>query len=158
MATLTTDQFRQDLPEFADKIRFPDTMLTFWLNFALLAVANSRRWGSLLNMGQEMFIAHNVTLERRAMDEAARGLAPGMSPGIVNNKSVDKVSVGYDTQGGAELNAGHWNLTIYGTRYVRMARQVGMGPVQVGTGCGGSPLSGSQAWPGPWPWNFPNQN
>lgn len=151
--TVTVKTFRGAFTEFADPARFPDAMLSYWLDIASKLV-NTDRWGNLSDNGVSMFAAHNATLERRAMDEADLGGIPGMSTGIVNNKSVDKVSVGYDTQGGVELDAGHWNLTIYGTRYIRLARQMGMGPVQVGIGCGGGP----GAWSGPWTGNFPNFN
>ena len=145
--TVTVDSFREHFPAFVDEDRYSDDMIQYWLSLAEKLVNNGVRWGSLRDNGIELFIAHNVSLERRAMDQAEQGQVPGGSPGIVNSKSVDKVSVGYDTQGGAELDAGHWNLTIWGTRYIRLVRIIGAGPVQVGAD---TAVSVSSAWPGPY--------
>jgi hypothetical protein len=70
-----------------------------------------------------------------------------MITGVINSKSVDKVSIGYDTAGGIEAGAGHWNLTIYGTRLIKLIKMVGAGPVQVGIGC--TPMYSGSAWSGP---------
>ena len=156
--TVTSASFRSNLTEFADASRFPESQVTYWLGLAAKLVANTSRWGNLIDDGIQLFIAHNLTLERRAMDEADNGAAPGLSTGMINNKSVDKVSVGYDTTSAMELDAGHWNLTIYGMRYIRLARLIGAGPVQVGTpDCDPSGALGSSgAWPGPWFSGTPN--
>jgi Protein of unknown function (DUF4054) len=154
--TVTAELFRRDFIEFADGERYPDPVIMFWIGAASQLV-NADRWGSLLNTGIELLVAHQITLERKALDEAARGGIPGMTPGIINNKSVDKVSIGYDTQPGMELDAGHWNLTIYGTRYIRLVRMMGIGPLQIGVGSNPvAPFSSAEAWGGPWPWNVPN--
>lgn len=152
--TVSVATFRSHLLEFADGQRFPNAMIDYWIAIAIQLV-DPNRWGNLTDNGVEMFVAHNISLERRAMDEAARGAIPGGSIGPVNEKSVDKVSVGYDTGAGAELNAGHWNLTIYGTRYIRLARMMGAGPIQVGVGCEFL-NSSSSAYSGPWWTQFPN--
>ena len=47
-------------------------------------------------------------------------------------KSVDKVSVSYDTQASVSPDAGHWNLTIYGQRMWTLIQMFGAGPVQFG--------------------------
>lgn len=151
--TIDKDQFRVDLPEFADKARYPDAVVTFWIGYAV-KLTDAGRWQELTDLGVELFAAHQLVLERRAMDEAAKGKVPGMSPGIVNSKSVDKVSVGYDTAGGAEPDAGHWNLTIYGTRYINLAREIGAGPIQVGLPSEADVVA--SAWAGPPVFNFPN--
>lgn len=88
------------------------------------------------------------------MDEANRDAIPGGSTGAISAKSVDKVSVNYDTAGSADPEASHWNLTVYGTRYVAFVRLFGAGGYQVGQGAGCAP--GSIAWAGPWQSLFPN--
>lgn len=149
--TVTAASFRGHLPEFADAGRFPNAVIDYWIAIAVQLV-NAARWSTLTDMGVESFVAHQISLERQAIDAADAGGVPGLSTGIINSKSVDKVSVGYDTQGGAELDAGHWNLTIYGKRFIRFSRMMGAGPVQVGvTACGPG-----GAWEGPWTANFPN--
>lgn len=154
--SVTVASFRGHFNEFASGTRFPNALIEYWAAIAAQLVSPDR-WGNLTDVGIELFVAHNLSLERRALDEAARGATPGASPGIVSDKAVDKVKVGYDTQGGAELGAGHWNLTIYGTRYIRLARMMGAGPVQVGIG---SAPAGTavDAYQGPWYANFPNMS
>lgn len=146
--------FRQAFPEFSDGVLYPNSLVLQWVTVANTIVNNTRRWGSLIELGRQLFVAHNMVLERKALDAAAAGGVPGGASGPVNSKSVDKVSVGYDTGAAAEDEAGQWNLTIYGQRYIRLARMVGIGGIQVGTG--GNAVPGS--WSGPWTGNFPNMN
>lgn len=150
--TVTVESFRVDLPEFADIAKFPDAAVAFWLKWALLMV-NEDRWGDVFDLGVEMFVAHNLALERRAQVAAAKGGIPGMQPGVLTGSSVDKVSVGYDASAGINLGAGHWNLTIYGTRFYQMAQQFGAGPITIE---GGSANGVGGAWQGPWQSTFPN--
>lgn len=153
--TVTAAQLRTDFPEFADTTLYPDSGINFWLNIAG-NMLNASRFGNLLDVGTELFTAHNIVLERQAQAAALNGAPPGIQQGPISSKGVDKVSISYDTQAAIELEAGHWNLTVYGTRFIKLARMFGAGPVQIGAGCGGGPLDSVNAWAGPWPWNFPN--
>lgn len=149
--TVTVDSLRTDLPEFADPTAYPDSGITFWLSWAGILL-NAQRWGRSLDLGALMFVAHHLVLERQAQKAAANGAVPGTGIGVINNKSVDKVSVGYDTSAVIDPKDGHWNMTTYGLRFIQMVKMFGAGPVQVGIGCA-PPLSGP-AWPGPyqgWP-------
>jgi len=144
--TVSIAQFRADFPEFSDATVYPDSAFTFWYAIAckLIDVA---LWAGLFNIGAELYVAHNLVIEARAAAAAAAGAIPGETVGSLNSKSVDKVSMGYDTSSSVEKDAGHWNLTVYGTRYIRLARMVGVGAVQVGgVGPGGDSLL---AWNGP---------
>ena len=141
--TVTVASFRADFTEFSDVGIYSDSDVQFWLKYALLLL-NADRWKSLLDLGTELFIAHNLVLEQQAKAAAANGGAPGISTGMVSAKSVDKVSISYDTNSALEKDAGQWNLTTYGTRYYRMMRMFGAGPIQVGIG--NSPAF--SAWPG----------
>lgn len=153
--TVTVNTFRRDFIEFSDSTDYANSTISYYLTLAG-KLMDTNRWGDLYDDGVNLFIAHNIALERRAIQTAANDGIPGQSGGITSSKSVDKVSISYDTASAAELDAGHWNLTIYGTRYIRLARMIGMGPVQIGA-CGAtSPLSSSAAWPGPWVFNSPN--
>jgi hypothetical protein len=151
----TYQQFVTDFSEFSDPTKYPASGFYYWYNVAVL-LFNQSRWYDLLTTGMELFIAHNLALEVRAQADAANGAPPGMITGVINSKSVDKVSIGYDAAGGIEAGAGHWNLTIYGTRLVRLMIMFGAGPVQIGMGYA-PPLNGP-AWPGPWTGTFPNMN
>lgn len=129
-ATVTPASFRANYPEFVSNTAYPDTLITYWLTISALLL-NQTRWMNLLDFGTELFVAHNLALERQAVKSAASGAVPGIQTGAINNKSVGPVSQGYDTSAGLELEAGHWNLTTYGTRFIRMARMVGSGGIQL---------------------------
>jgi len=146
--------FRTNFPEFANTAYPTDGLITFWLTVAYQLI-NPDRWGAMIDLGAQLFAAHNISLELSAQDEAAVGQgAPGSAPGVVtgpiSSSSVDKVSITYATAESLEDGAGHWNTTVYGTRFWRLLRMMGMGPVYVGGGwgCGGAFLSFG-AWPGP---------
>ncbi len=128
---VTTDSFRADFPEFGDPLSFTKAHIDFWLSNASLFL-DSTRWGSWFDLGSELFAAHHISIEIRAQQEASTGQSPGAATGVINSKSVDKISVGFDTALSAEEGGGHWNLTIYGTRYLRMAKQIGSGPIHIG--------------------------
>ena len=144
--TATVADFRAKFPEFNSSTTFPTSQIEFWLDVAY-KMLNASRWGNMLDVGAMLYTAHNIVLEGRAQSEASGGNIPGFNRGIVNSKSVDKVSVGYDTSHGTEEGAGHWNLTIYGSRLYRYIKMFGAGPIQIGIG-DQPPLSGP-AWPGP---------
>lgn len=111
---------------------------------------------TLFDYGLELMVAHNLVLERRAQDENNKGNVPGWGRGLINNASVDKASVGYDTSAVVEEGGGHWNLTTYGTRFYRLLRMVGAGPFQVIDQTDLNPLGSMFAWPGPPFTTFPN--
>lgn len=148
--------FRKDFIEFNDVKRYPNSMVNLRLTVGAKLV-NAARWGDLTDFGVELFAAHHLSLWRRAMDESDRGSPPGQSVGIVNNKSVDKVSVGYDTTAASEADAGHWNMTNYGKEFIRLARMMGTGGLQVGVSLS-ELFDEVGAWPGPWQSQFPNMN
>lgn len=126
---MTPAAFRTAFPEFASETAYPDSLVTFWLTVAGKMVS-ATRWGDLLDQGIQLFTAHNLVLERQAAKSAATGAVPGGASGPVNSKTVDKVSVSYDTAAAMEPNAGHWNLTTYGQRYIRLANMFGSGGLQ----------------------------
>jgi hypothetical protein len=145
--TITNAQFRIDYPEFTDPVKYPDSAINYYLTLAY-QMLNANRWMSQLDLGAELFVAHNVAIEARALIEANNGGIPGTTTGPIASKSVDKVSVSFDVGSGIELEAGHWNLTIYGTRFIKLARMKGAGPLQIGIGV--APPGNGPAWPGPW--------
>lgn len=141
---VTVAQLRYDFPEFASTEKYPASGVQFWLNLAY-QLLNADRWGDQITIAAELFTAHNITIEAKAQAAAAKGGIPGADAGVVSAKSVDKVSISYDTSSAMELDAGHWNTTIYGTRYIRLAMLFGAGPVHIGPGGG----FGASGWSGP---------
>lgn len=130
---VTVDQFRRDFPEFADSLKFQASTIQLYLNLA--AWASPRRWGQFYAIGQELYAAHFLVLDATDVQAATRGVLPGQQTGPAVSKSVGGVSVTFaeyaTLEGGAQSNAGQWNLTVYGKRYLRMAKMAGMGPVQI---------------------------
>ena len=143
---INAKQFRTDLPEFQDGNAYPDPQVALYINLAG-QLMNGRRWGpsaadpwpdssppplKVFDHGVELFVAHNLVLDaRNRKDARKKGNIPGTVKGPVNNASVDKASVGYDTQAGIEENAGHWNQSTYGIRFIRLLRMMGAGALQV---------------------------
>ena len=143
-------EFRKAFPVFENRKQYPDAQVNFWLMVAY-ARLRAARWGSLMDAGIQLFVAHNIVLDKRAADAAKRGGDPGIKVGALSGSSVGDVAVSYDVSASTIAGAGHWNQTTYGTRYLELERIVGAGPIQLGVGCV-SPLSG-MAWSGPpvWP-------
>lgn len=149
--TVTAASFRAAFPEFANTGNYPDPQVDFWIALGVLLCGP--RWGRLLDFGIQLFVAHNLSLEFNAMKAAATNQNPGFVVGPVTGGAVDKVSYQRDPGAAMDPANGHWNLTIYGLRYIRMVRMVGAGPVQVGVPLG---ACSNGAWPGPWQSLYPN--
>jgi hypothetical protein len=156
--SITAADFRKNLPAFQDKDKFDDSAVNFWLDIGQgtnigamnpnsIAMINAQRWGNVADLGVQLFAAHNLILEAQSMAAVKVNGLPGEYVGSVQSESVDKVSVNYDTSTTVETDAGHWNLTIYGKRFIRFARMAGAGGIQLGIGM--SPPFGGPAWPGP---------
>lgn len=123
--------FRQTFKAFDDEERFPKSLIRFYLELATLMLPPSR-WGQLLDYGKQLFAAHNLALEDKANREAALGGTPGVGFGVISSKSAGPVSLSLDVTTAAEQGAGYWNLTVYGLRFFRLVRVVGMGGLQLG--------------------------
>jgi hypothetical protein len=128
--TVTPAQLRSDFPEFNDTVRYPDSLVQTWLTVAA-SLVNASRWMELTNIGIELVTAHHLVLSVRDETAAAVGGAPGTMTGPTASKSVDKVSVSYDTASATIEGAGFWNMTSYGVRYISMARMFGAGGLQI---------------------------
>lgn len=144
--TISAAQFRLDYPEFANVGTYPDSGVNYWLNLAYLMLRPDR-WSTVIDVGAELFAAHNLVLEAQAARAAATGNLPGVQTGAVSGKSVDRVSINYDAQAGLVTDAGHWNLTTYGTRFIALSRMAGAGGIQITGGCDGFGLGGfGEGW------------
>ena len=140
---ITPASFRIDLPEFADTQKYPNSMISYWIAIAVMMLPTSS-WGmgsqspanpptTIYDFGCEQFVAHNLVLEAQAMAASTNGGVPGSGGnGIVTSESVGSVSRSYDASAGLNLDGADWNLTLYGVRFLRIARMRGRGPVQIG--------------------------
>lgn len=125
---VTSASFRTMFPEFTDTAKFPDAQINAWLDQAPNQLSASRL-GKSYDLAVMLFIAHNIVLSARAVASAAGSGVPGQATGPVSSKSVDKVSVSYDTGATAIGRAGAWNATSYGQRLYTLLRACGAGPL-----------------------------
>lgn len=165
---ITEDQFRADFPEFANVDAYPSSSIQLWFNVAR-SMLSPFRWStaavlppnapnppdtypSVMDLGTGLFVAHNLVLDRQnalsAQLTAQDGLPgpPGVSTGSVASTSVGPVSVSYNAGATLDMGAGHWNLTIYGSRFARLAKFAGKGGAQLNTPAYG--LRGQVGWGG----------
>lgn len=135
--TVTVSSFRGAFPVFGDASKYTSTEISFWLDLASKLVSQER-WSTLYDAGVQLFVAHNLAIDAGATLNAKLGKAPGQVEGAVTSGSVDKVSYSRDPGSAMDPSNGHWNLTTFGLRYIRLARMLGAGPVQVGAPLGDS--------------------
>lgn len=140
LTPITPAQFISNFPEFSlnrDGITFspkyPQTGIQFWLNYAYLLL-DPCRWRTILDLGAQMYAAHNLVLEALASDAVASGGEPGLATGPVASTGVGPVSVSFDV--GAALNPedGAWNSTEYGKRFAMMMCDFGAGGLIINGG------------------------
>jgi len=147
MASPTVSEFRTAFPEFADGVKYPDTLVQLWLDVSVRLV-NADRWAELTNLGIMLATAHSVVIGARSAAAAAKGLPPGGVAGIQSSKSADGLSASYDVSSVTEQGAGQWNSTVYGTRYFQMLKLMGAGPLQSGVPSANEIGASGGAWPG----------
>lgn len=128
--TFVVSTFRETFPEFSDTGRYPDTMINYWSVIATAQV-NCNRWKDQTDLGINLYVAHEITLEAQSLASANVGGVPGNQSGPTAQKAVGSTSVQYDTQQAAEKGAGWWNLTVYGKQFFRLSRTFGAGVVQL---------------------------
>ena len=150
---VTPGLFRAAFPEFANTTAFPDASVNFWLGLGQSLLPHDRLT-NMLDLATMLFIAHNLTVQAQASAAAANGAPPGMSRGLISSEAGPGVSVAFDTSSGIPINAGHWALTTYGTRFLQLIRNRGRGPIQIGIGATppwvGAAWSGSQFFVPTW--------
>lgn len=122
--------FRTDFPEFSDVSAYPTGTIEFYLGLGA-TMLNADRWGDTQPYGIELFTAHHLVVASREQAAAAVGGAPGAITGPQASKSVDKVSVSYDTSAVAYEGAGFWNMSSYGIRFYQLLRLIGAGGIQL---------------------------
>jgi hypothetical protein len=149
--SVTVASFRAAFPAFASTTLYTDPAIQFWIDIGT-KLQNPGRWGDLFDYGIQLFVAHNLVVDYQSNKAGALGQKPGQIEGAVTSGSVDKVSYSRDTQSAMEPDAGHWNLSTYGLRYIRLLRMCGAGPLQVGVPLGGD---ASNYYPGAWPGPIP---
>lgn len=127
---LTESSFRENMPMFADIKAYPSSQFNLYLKLGVKLLPE-RRWDDLLDEGLTFYIAHYLTLYKRAMNASLVGADTGKVVGNETSKSVDSVSKSMDVSGVTLDDAGHWNQTTWGIQFLQLARMVGAGGVQL---------------------------
>ena len=123
-------QFRLDFPEFADEDVYTDSMCSFWS--VLGEQINSVEvFGSAYTALIELFTCHNLSIQARNIDASAVGGIPSGDGGAISSKTVEQVSVDYDSVSTAISGGGDFNSTSYGRQYLILRRQFTCGVMQV---------------------------
>lgn len=125
---LTPARFRQDFPVFTSGSYYPEAAIARYITWSQDIDPN--RWKNDLTLGQELFVAHMLTLDRQAQLQG-KGGRPNLAVGPTASRSVNGVSVSYDVSAVSSTDAGFWNSTPYGQRYWWYMQLAGMGPLQV---------------------------
>lgn len=134
---VTPAGFRQEFPQFNDPEVYSDAVINIWNNRALLLL-DATRWGTLLDYGCELFIAHRLTLvQRDILTNVVPGTTVGMTQGVLTAKAVDKVSASYDANAVIIEGAGQWNMTRFGIELYQYMKDFGAGGFQAGAPGGG---------------------
>src|SRR5438874_1816758 len=122
---VTKAKFRADFPEFTSTVTYPDSQVQFYIDLFVGAFMGAR-WGAgvLSDYGTELFVAHNLCLEMEAQRMATRGQNPGQIIAPLSGGTVDKVSYTRNLQAILDPKNGHWNLSQYGLRYIRLVNMV----------------------------------
>jgi hypothetical protein len=123
---LTPSQFRLLFPAFGDKSVYTDAMIQTWLNMAPL---NSSVWGDMYQLGQGLWTAHELAKFGPGGYTSQNIFGVG---GIPASKSVNGVSISYDTSMGVDPEAGQYNMTLYGRQFWSMMKFLPIGPFQMG--------------------------
>lgn len=144
---VTSATFREAFPVFANPAIYPPATVEFWLGLGA-KLLNAERWGDLYDYGLQLFAAHNLSLDYANVQAGMGAGAPGQITGPVTSANVDKVGYSRDPGAAMDPKNGHWNLSTYGLRYIRLVNMVGAGPIQVGVPAGASNYGWSEAWPG----------
>lgn len=127
---LTVARFRADFPAFSDSSTYPNDSIQFWIDLVIAdALFPVTRWGPQQLLAQELYLAHEITLEAYSVFTSNRGAAT-IGVGVPGSKSVGGVSISYDNTIGVSPDMGFYAYTLYGRRLYTMMMSAGAGPVQ----------------------------
>jgi hypothetical protein len=127
---MTVEEFRAAFPQFTAEL-YPDGRVQFYLTLASKQL-NPARWEELLPEGTALFVAHYLTLEKRASQskDGAGSIEVAAGPVIAESKTVGGVSVSKSKAGSAatgDVQAGLWNDTHFGKQFYGLVKIVGAG-------------------------------
>jgi hypothetical protein len=124
------DQFRADFPEFADSSQYPDSSVDGAIALSAYFV-NVARWEDLTDYAIKLITAHQLVVGATNLAQSANGGRAGAVSGVLTSKSVGDVSASYDTGSVLITDAGFWNTSSYGVRFLQLSRLMGAGAIQL---------------------------
>lgn len=127
----SVSDFRTAFPQFADTSKFPDPQVIFRLNLADILLSEKVTGTEMFPYFAELFVAHYMVLWAADSRSMAAGGAGGSTNGVQASKSVDKVSVSYDTGSTLNPDAGFWNNSRYGAEFWQLIMMFGAGGRQL---------------------------
>jgi len=127
----TASKFREDFPQFADEAKYPPVQVEFRLSLADTLLSEKITGTKLFPYFVELFVAHYMTLWAADSRAALVGGPGGSTNGVQSSKSVDKVSVSYDTSATLNPDAGFWNNSRYGAEFYQLITLFGAGGRQL---------------------------
>jgi|SRR6185369_1521408 len=141
---VTPQSFRQTFRMFKNPDVAPDDAIVYYTTLAMNALAGSTmgtRFDAIsLDRAVSLYVAHSLTLDARDIDaigggqnQTPTGAVPGEIKGPATTKTVDKVSVSFDTKAVSWEDEAYWNQTRFGVELVNMIRMFGAGGIQLGT-------------------------
>jgi hypothetical protein len=118
--------FRSHFTPFASAAQYPDPAVQMFLDVGA-SMCSPQLWCQYQQLGSELVCAHFLAMQQFSAQGGQGGGVPGLNRGLVNSKSVSKVSVGYDVGETSIEGGGPWNYTLYGTQFLWWAQLVGTG-------------------------------
>lgn len=142
MATLVfdVDLFREQFPAFANETTFPDAMLQMYWDMAICYISDNGSYGFLVDDCRQLAI-NLMTAHLTALSVL---IAAGLAPQLVQNSTIDKITVGLTPP--KLLNQYQWWLstTPYGMQLLALLQAKSVGGWYVG----GSPVLAGFPRPG----------
>lgn len=124
--------FREAFPQFTEKL-VPDARIAFHLRVGDKLLSPTR-WGELRDDGLGLYVAHQLSLELEAAKDTrgTGGITAAAGPVTGETKTVGGAShsttrAGAAAQGAALVNAGQYNLSVYGQQFWQLVQVVGAG-------------------------------
>ena len=128
-------QFRINFPEFADIVRFPDSMLDTYSSVGECLISD-KRLGACYTYAIQLFTAHHVALAEQSLASSQGGGTTASIGGdaTVASKSIAGKSISFHNNAAlsSTAGAGQYNITKYGVQYTDLLKKFGRGAMVLG--------------------------
>ena len=118
--------FLSVFPEFKRLATETPAAAQFWITQAGGQLALGRL-GANADLAVYLYTAHNLVLNAQDVADTENGALPGDTLGPTASKSVDGLSISYDSGSISMAGAGAYNATSYGQRLWKMLQAASLG-------------------------------